>query len=132
MGKVDGRGASQSQVVLECKFVTQKGFMDYDAYHDQVLEHSLMPAAVAVIGGGIAGVQSALDVGLDAEFFKYKKEVAVPGCYAVIAGNAVSAAEGIKDVLGPEYKAIAVNPNCAEIYAIADYNEQLRKVCNVG
>lgn len=36
--------------------------MDRDVYHDRVLEQNLMPATVAVIGGGIAGVQAALDL----------------------------------------------------------------------
>lgn len=88
-------------------------------------------------------VLSPLEVALDEEFFKHKKEVAIPGHYAVVAGNAVCAAEGIKDFLegaplekrhdgefAAKYKAIAVNPNCVEIYAVADYNEQVERVCH--
>ena len=36
--------------------------MEREAYETKFLESSLMPAAVAVIGGGITGVQAALDV----------------------------------------------------------------------
>jgi|LSQX01.3.fsa_nt_gb hypothetical protein len=88
-------------------------------------------------------VMSALEVGLSQDFFKYKKEIAIPGHYAVVAGNAVCAADGILDVLegvpldvrnsgqfAAKYKAIAVNPNCVEIYAVADYNEQVERVCH--
>ncbi len=77
-------------------------------------------------------VQSALDVAMDKDFFKCKKEVAIPGHYAVVTGNAVSAAVYIERHLGNSYKAIAVNPYTVEIYAIADYNEQVRRVCNAG
>lgn len=86
-------------------------------------------------------VMSALEVGLSPDFFKYKKEVAVPGHYAVVAGNAVSAAEGIKDFLegaplekrydgefSAKYAAVAVNPNCVEIYTVSDYNAELERV----
>jgi len=88
-------------------------------------------------------VMSALEVGLSPDFFKYKKEVAVPGHFATVAGNAVCAAEGIMDFLEGEplekrydgefsakYRAIAVNPNCVEIYSCADYNAELERVCS--
>lgn len=75
-------------------------------------------------------VQSPLDVAMDAEFFKHKKEVSVPGYYAVVSGNAVSAEVAIMETLGDEYRAMAVNPNCVQIWAVADYNEQIRRVCN--
>jgi hypothetical protein len=88
-------------------------------------------------------VMSALEVGLSPDFFKYKKEVAVPGHFAMVAGNAVCAAEGIMDFLEGEplekrydgefsakYAAIAVNPNCVEIYSCADYNAELERVCS--
>lgn len=81
--------------------------------------------------------------GLSMEFFKYKKEVAVPGHYAVISGNAVCAAEGIMDFLEgvphevryngefvSKYAAVAVNPNCVDIWLVSDYDEQVRRACN--
>lgn len=73
-------------------------------------------------------VMSALEVGLSMDFFKYKKEVAVPGHYATVAGNAVCAEEGIKDALGMGYKAVAVAPAFVEIYTVADYNAELERV----
>lgn len=76
-------------------------------------------------------IQSALDVAMDEEFFKHKKEIAIPGYYAIVSGNAVSAGVYISDALGSEYKATAVNPNCVEIWTVADYDEQVRRVCNV-
>jgi hypothetical protein len=75
-------------------------------------------------------VMSALETGLSHDFFKHKKEVAVLGYFATVAGNAVCAAEGIKDTLGIGYKAIAVNPNCVEIYSCTDYNAELERVCS--
>ncbi len=82
------------------------------------------------------------DVVMDAEFFKNKKKVNIPGHYAIVAGNAVCAAEGILDALEgvtlekrydvnftPKYRAIAVNPNGVEIWEIADYEAELKKVC---
>lgn len=88
-------------------------------------------------------VMSALETGFFEDFWKYKKEVVVPGYYAIVAGNAVCAAEGIKDALGRlepkdgeyidgDYKAIAVNPTCVEIYAAADFDEQVRRICDAG
>jgi hypothetical protein len=65
-------------------------------------------------------VLSVLEVGLSQDFWKYKKEVAVPGYYATVAGNAVCAASEITDTLDG-YKAIAVNPFTVEVYSIADY-----------
>jgi hypothetical protein len=88
-------------------------------------------------------IQSPLDVAMDAEFFKYKKEVVVPGYFATIAGNAVCAAEGIMDFLEgvphevryngefvSKYAAVAVNPNCVDIWLVSDYDEQVRRACN--
>lgn len=76
-------------------------------------------------------VQSVLDVDMD-DFLRHKKEFVVSGHFATVAGNAVCAAEGIKDTFGAEYTAIAVNPHCVEIYSIAAYDEQVRRVCNAG
>jgi hypothetical protein len=73
-------------------------------------------------------VQSVLDVDMD-DFLRHKKEVVVSGHFAMVAGNAVCAAEGIKDALGTEYSAVAVNPNCVEIYSVADYDEQVKRAC---
>ncbi len=88
-------------------------------------------------------VLSDLEVGLSQDFFKYKKEVAVPGHFAIVAGNAVCAEEGIMDFLEgaplekrhdgefiAKYNAVAVNPNCVEIYGCADYNAELERVCS--
>jgi len=90
-------------------------------------------------------VLSVLETGFSQDFWKYKKEVAISGHFAMVAGNAVCAAEGILDFLegstmderygsqfNAKYKAQAINPNCVEIWAIADYNEQVRRVCNAG
>lgn len=76
-------------------------------------------------------VMSVLDVGFSQDFWKYKKEIAVPGHSATIAGNAVCAASHIADIL-EGCKAIAVNPFTVEVYSIADYNEQVRRVCDAG
>ncbi|MDD3921445.1 MAG: hypothetical protein PHO41_09770 [Eubacteriales bacterium] len=75
-------------------------------------------------------VLSVLEVGFSDDFWKYKKEVAVKGHYAIVQGNAVCAAEGILDVLGwDDYKAVAVAPTFVEIYSCADYNAELERVC---
>jgi hypothetical protein len=74
---------------------------------------------------------SALEVVLNPELYKYKKEISTPGHYATVAGNAVSAEAAIMEALGDGYKAFAVSPTCVEIWAIADYNEQVRRACNV-
>jgi hypothetical protein len=75
-------------------------------------------------------VQSALEAALDTEFYKHKKEISMPGHYATVAGNAVSAEAAIIEALGGKYKAFAVSPTCVEIWAIADYDEQVRRVCD--
>jgi hypothetical protein len=77
-------------------------------------------------------VLSVLDTGFSADFWKHKKEVPVPGNYAIVAGNAVCAASGIIGALGAAYKAIAVSPATVEFYRAADYELELAKAgaCN--
>lgn len=75
---------------------------------------------------------SVLDVGFSDDFWKYKKEIAVPGYYAIVAGNAVCAADGILDALGDDYRAVAVAPTFVEIYSCVNYNAELERVCSNG
>ncbi len=109
------------------KLIGLKGGSDATYFDVLGIKETVVKAYPSIKNGK---VQSPLDVAMDAEFFKHKKEVSVPGYYAVVSGNAVSAEVYIMEALGDKFKAMAVNPNCVQIWAVADYNEQVRRVCN--